>query len=130
MTNFTNDIKTATSILLAGLNVMNRTPSDYLMYELKEAVSNIIENLGFDEINVTIDGDDFFAVHDSHQEEFLTARAKTLLEATTDMEEIPAWIQRNIDWDGAAEEMYSDNTFEGIVGCETSKEIGDYTVYA
>ena len=130
MTNFTNDIKTATSILCAALNVMNKEPSDYLMYELKEAVSDIIENLGCDEINVTIDGDDFFAVHNSHQEKFLIAKARTLLEETTDMDDVPAWIQNNIDWNSAAEEMYRHDTFENIVLCETTEEVFYYTVYA
>ena len=130
MTNFTNDIKTATSILRAAFNVMNKEPSDYLMYELKEAVSDIIENLGFEEFDVTIDGDTFSAVHDSHQKEFLTEKAKTMLENTTDMDSIPAWIQRNIDWNGAAEDLYNEDTFEGIVGCETTEEAGNYTVYA
>ena len=41
MTTFTNDIKTATSILRAALNVMNKDTSDYLMFELKEAVSDM-----------------------------------------------------------------------------------------
>jgi len=130
MTTFTNDIKTATSILRAGLNVMNKHPSEYLMYELKEAVSDIIENLGFYGFAVTIDGDTFNAVHDSHQKEFLIKKAKTLLEETTDMEDIPRWVQSHINWDSAAEEVYRDDTFEGIVRCDTTKEVGDYTIYA
>ena len=129
-TNFTNDIKTATSILRAALNVMNKEPTDYLMFELKEAVSDIIENLCCDSFEITIDGETFFAVHDSHQKEFLTTRAEETLRSITDMDSIPDWLQRHFDWNSAAEEIYNEDTFEGIVGCGTTEEVGDYTVYA